>query len=82
MEFKGVFSASALLMYWVDIGTEWNLKMSSKLAPEDPVPVDIGTEWNLKFFRVPECRPPSRVDIGTEWNLKVNLMKNCIDLGQ
>ena len=32
----------------VDIGTEWNLKLTEEEKKRQTEQVDIGTEWNLK----------------------------------
>ena len=39
-------------MIYVDIGTEWNLKMGQHVTIYKRTIVDIGTEWNLKFEQI------------------------------
>ena len=48
MEFKADPPPSGGVGFPVDIGTEWNLKVSLVAVTATPAFVDIGTEWNLK----------------------------------
>ena len=61
---------AALILSWVDIETEWNLKRAWKTNGVRNADVDIETEWNLKFRYTPTPLAPLSVDIETEWNLK------------
>ena len=53
VEFREISAASSGSMYFVDIGTEWNLEYSLNNVFCVFPRVDIGTEWNLEDI-VPE----------------------------
>ncbi len=48
VEFKVMVERAALILSWVDIETEWNLKRAWKTNGVRNADVDIETEWNLK----------------------------------
>ncbi len=51
MEFKVIRHPHPLSDTYVDIGTEWNLKLTQTSCIRKEVNVDIGTEWNLKISK-------------------------------
>ncbi len=54
MEFKGRSCMLLISSVFVDIGTEWNLKLLQVWHVALLVMVDIGTEWNLKKINMPK----------------------------
>ena len=67
MEFKGETQTQCPPSQWVDIATEWNLKVIDTLSGIMTDFVDIATEWNLKMINVvPElfdtCRYSNRME--------------------
>ena len=60
------------LTVYVDIATEWNLKVSGGTLSNDGDSVDIATEWNLKHGTYVLGLDGHVVDIATEWNLKMS----------